>query len=209
LAVNIYSSKQSQFELFPRVTQPVSPKTKRYFFLKELTLSGENIVILVVFMVIAMVLSFSVGVEQGRRKVVVKRVAPTQSVASETPTAVEPAPVVVETDPMPSVAEVPILAAQPTLVNLLEPRLIAGEQEKVANFKKDDKIYTIQVASFQKEKYANQEAEDLKKKGFEIIVLPKGKHSIVCVGKFAGHNEAKDFSKKLRTRYKDCMVRSL
>ncbi|MCK5581683.1 MAG: SPOR domain-containing protein, partial [Candidatus Omnitrophica bacterium] len=78
-----------------------------------------------------------------------------------------------------------------------------------ARKKKVDSTYTVQVASFRKKVYAEKEAMDLKKKGYEIFVVPKGDYSIVCVGKFAYKNEANQMSRKLRKRYKDCLVRSL
>ena len=73
----------------------------------------------------------------------------------------------------------------------------------------DDKKYTIQVASFKTDLNANKEADSLKGKGFETSVLRKGSYSIVCVGKFQRKEEAKQFSRKLRNRYKDCLVRRL
>ena len=51
--------------------------------------------------------------------------------------------------------------------------------------------------------------EDLGKKGFETIVMQKGKYAILCVGKFNQMNEAKATIAKLKSKYKDCLVRSM
>ena len=73
-----------------------------------------------------------------------------------------------------------------------------------------EKLFTIQVASFKQEKYANQEADRLRQNGHsDTFVIPKGDYSIVCVGKFIGKDEAKKFSGKLKKRYNDCLVRRL
>ena len=71
------------------------------------------------------------------------------------------------------------------------------------------KHYTVQVASFQTRKYAQKEAEVLRKKGFSPLVLPKGKYSILCVGNFSSRETAKPLLSKLRQRYRDCFVRRL
>lgn len=72
-----------------------------------------------------------------------------------------------------------------------------------------DKIYTIQVASFKRLRSAKKEAEELRRRGFEVKVLPKGNYKIVCVGEFKEKNEAASFKKKLPSRYKDSLIRSL
>ena len=57
---------------------------------------------------------------------------------------------------------------------------------------------------------AKKEAENLEERmEYDIFVLPKGKYSIVCVGKFPQEDRAKVILNKLRKRYKDCLVRRL
>ena len=41
------------------------------------------------------------------------------------------------------------------------------------------------------------------------MVIPKGSHSIVCVGKFALKDQASHYLKELKKQYKDCLVRRL
>jgi cell division septation protein DedD len=206
--VNNYSNKQTQFELFPGVSGP-SPEVKSArFFPTEMTFTWENLVVLTGFIIVVMVLSYSLGVNQGRRHVASQVVEQPQ-----TDVAVQPAPVevpeVAVQEKAAVEAPVTVLAAKPSIDNVLNLAVPAGDKENIANDKKDDTIYTIQIASFKGEKWANQEAEVLKKKGFESIVLPKGKHSIVCIGKFDRRNDAQTFSTKLKGRYKDCLVRRL
>ena len=73
-----------------------------------------------------------------------------------------------------------------------------------------EKLFTIQVASFKLKANAQREAARIKRMGHEdIFVVPKGNYSIVCVGKFAQRDEAKKFSGRLKEKYNDCLVRRL
>jgi septal ring-binding cell division protein DamX len=70
--------------------------------------------------------------------------------------------------------------------------------------------YTVQVASYKSERSAKREAQNLKQKGYsDIFVLPKGAYVILCVGNFSTRNEASTYTKKLRDRYQDSVVRRL
>ena len=100
----------------------------------------------------------------------------------------------------------PAIAAAKSDKTLILSKPPAAREEIVADIKK---FYTVQVASYKGEKYAQKEASLLKQKGYDILVLPKGAFSIVCVGKFKEKEEAKNFSQKLKKQYKDCLVRSL
>jgi len=193
---------QSQFELFPGVVGNSEKKTDLRFALKSITISVENLFVLIVMIVLSLVVAFSIGIERGKQQLTQPQEPPLvinrpalvfrpaeQEVKEELLTEMDtveavPAKVVtVAQDPAPALPEVP---AQET-----------------------DKIYTVQVASFKKEHHAQQEAQSLENNGYEIFVLPKGKYSIVCVGKFAQRDQAKEFSQRLRQKYKDCLIRRL
>ncbi|MBU3958988.1 MAG: SPOR domain-containing protein [Candidatus Omnitrophica bacterium] len=75
---------------------------------------------------------------------------------------------------------------------------------------KDDILnYTIQVASYQTKKYAEKEADRLRQKGFSPLVRTKGKYVILCVGRFPQKESAAPVLSKLKKRYQDCFVRKL
>jgi cell division septation protein DedD len=86
--------------------------------------------------------------------------------------------------------------------------LPSAAPETVAQEKKIDKGYTVQVASYAQTDSAERESIGLKKRGYETFILPKGKYFILCVGKFADKAEADIFLVKLKKQYKDCLVRS-
>jgi cell division septation protein DedD len=77
-------------------------------------------------------------------------------------------------------------------------------QQAVTDFK-----YTVQVASYADEKFARRVADDLNKKGFQTLVIQKGKYVILCIGKFNKKQEAVAMTAKLKSKYKDCLVRSM
>lgn len=210
--MKVYHNKQSQFELFPAEGEPPVKKTSQRFFLKDLTFSPENFIVLSVVLIMSMVVFFSLGVERGKRTAWAKKSQQGQRTktsvhpdATLTKDKTRPANGGAQTTSVPRkrIDRNPIIIERKTAVSRA-----SGQGDTILE-KNADKVYTVQVASFRKEEYAQKEAMDLKKKGYEILVLPKGKYSIVCVGKFAQRDEAKLFSKKLRKRYKDCLIRSL
>ena len=215
--------RQTQFELFPGTPQHPVKRSKTTFLKTRLSLSLENIGILGVLMVISMVASFSIGVERGKRvarpvSAAVNRSAAVRVAVPEvigTPDVYQPARVQVkprtegtrqkrQERPQLEItrASMPLAGVVTGLVKDSVDHLNSPADEKA-------KMYTIQVASFQSDKYAQKEAKRLKKKGYDIFVIPKGEYSIVCVGRFSQRREAKAFSSKLRKKYKDCIIRSL
>jgi hypothetical protein len=69
--------------------------------------------------------------------------------------------------------------------------------------------YTIQVATYRTKKSAQREAEDLKRKGLQPLILPKGDYMQLCVGNFLTKNEATITLLELKKRYQDCYIRRL
>jgi preprotein translocase subunit SecF len=69
--------------------------------------------------------------------------------------------------------------------------------------------YTVQVATFRTETYAQKEADRLKKRGLETLIIPRGGYVTVCVGNFSGRKEAKISLNQLKKTYQDCFIRRL
>lgn len=69
--------------------------------------------------------------------------------------------------------------------------------------------YTIQLASFQTKKYAQKEAELLRKKGYSPLILPKGSYIVLCVGNFSKKEAAQSLLSELKKYYQSCYVRRL
>ena len=212
------TKKYSQFELFPGSAPAPVPKAGLSDLFKDLTLSLEHIIVLAIVLIMMLVITFSMGVEKGK-KVVLKN-----------PSA-ENQPKVVGTIPNPN----RMIAVQQSHQQLKQGAPTSMKREEVQspnarpgaipngqiNLEKNrqileiplekkklfEELYTIQVASFKSQMSAQKEAQTLRSKGFEIFVLPKGEHLIVCVGKFEQKDVARKFLNKLKNKYSDSLVR--
>lgn len=205
------SAEHAQIELFPFLTGRAHSRVLRpRYLLKDLTLSVENTIVLCIVFVMAVVLFFSFGVERGKQ-IVKSALAEPPATITVVSTPEEPSGKVAER----SLAPAGSAKAQKNTA----PAQASGPQQQMQtpaatnatpSLKKGEKgTFTIQVASFKEKGKAQMEAKRLKSNGYEIFVLPKGKHSIVCIGKFAIKDEATEFSNKLKSKYNDCLVRRL
>ena len=217
---------QSQLDLFPESRRQAHLNGKSPSVLKDFTLSAENMIVLIIVLLMVIILFFSFGVEKGKK--ISDQVLPSAvgtaslkvpekinlvkkgenaillpsadgkaGVSSPATTAVKPLPTTLK--PGSVSAKVSILGnpKAPSIAVATVP------QEKLSGF------YTVQLASFKLEKYAQDEVRRLEKTGQTPFILPKGSHSIVCVGKFAKKNEAQKIFNNLKNKYKDCLVRRL
>jgi hypothetical protein len=189
--------KQDQFELFPSGAEGSSGSrlTSRFLF-SSMTLSAENIIVLTVFIFLGIIVSFSLGVEKGKRLALV-RSSVVEPVAVQQPKAAAP---LIQRESVKKIGEGVVVKKE---VSVPAPKLQAVPQANTENF------YTIQVASFKLRKFAEDEARGLKGKGYEIFIVPKGKHLVVCAGRFLDQSAAKIFLNKFKGKYKDCLVRRL
>ena len=221
--------KQSQFELFPATTENLQGLPPKGYLFKNLTLSLENTIVLSIIFLMVLVLSFSFGVEKGRsfyriqNSKVSDRLGVTKAVAASGTSAVAASLVnkgVVRSADVRlsqtgggkaegaslngSTVQEPSKMVPGEPLNPAHP-LPASPQKKAG----EDLLgqYTIQVASFKEENSAQKEALKLQKNGHQIFVLSKGKHLIVCVGKFVRKIEAENYSRRLKNKYDDCLVR--
>ena len=205
------STEHTQIELFPFLTGRAHSRVSRpRYLLKDLTLSVENTIVLCIVFVMAVVLFFSFGVERGKQ-IVKGALAEPPATITVLPTTEEPSGKVFERSLAPA-------GSMKSQKNIAPVQAAGSQQQKqtpaatnaTPSLEKREKgTFTIQVASFKEKGKAQMEANRLKLKGYEIFVLPKGKHSIVCIGKFAIKDEATEFSNKLKNKYNDCLVRRL
>jgi len=200
--MNISSDNQSQFELFPGGSQKQPEIGKPRLLLKDLTLSLENIIVVCIVFVMSVVLFFSFGVERGKklveREVFQKEMSPTKN---ENTTIIVQS-LQAQTGPK----------DQGVISQVQGETKFIEEKNEVLEIPLEEilqDVYTIQVASFKLEKNAQREADSLKDIGYESFVVPKGNYSIVCVGKFLAHYQAKELAQRLKPRYRDNLVRRL
>lgn len=210
--MNIHFGNQSQFELFPGTTgDPIENSAPRFIF-SRIVLTFENVVVVFVFVIVSLIIAFSIGVEHGRVNIRLAR--PVAQVTAATPvlTSVMSHPkifVAAVTTPVRKPAAPLSGAAEAAREVFSSPPPLASVLAQPAPAQKGiDKGYTVQVASYKKESLAEKEASDLKHQGLESSVAHKGNYWIVCVGRYPHPDLANQMLNKLKKRYKDSMIRS-
>jgi len=162
-----------------------------------MTLSAENIIILTVLIFLGIIVSFSIGVEKGKRLNLANAATPIRPVAIEQPKTVTP---LLKKETVKDIGNVTVAKqGVPGSTSAIQTVPASGSE----NF------YTVQIASFKLRKFAEEEAHGLKAKGYETFIVPKGQHLVVCAGRFLDQAAAKIFLGKLKGKYKDCLVRRL
>lgn len=154
----------------------------------------EKIIIMIMGGLFVGVVSFSLGVERGKKLAMLTM--NNQMTAKYTPA-----------------APASLKTAVPVKTKQLITAPLAEQQKQDTGEKalpRDSELnYTIQLASYQIKTTAQKEAQALQKKGFSPVVLSKGKYTVLCVGRFANQNKAKIMLTELKKRYKDCLIRRL
>ena len=176
-----------QMELFneARGSLPKRPLGNRFFnFLHR----HEKKFLIIIGIAVSCIISFSLGVKKGR-ELSVSRSGVSFDLAQKK-TAIT--------------AAVTVPHAEEA-----EEKFKLDRQEKALALKDSAGGYTIQLASYKARKFADKEAEVLKKKGLTAFVLYKGDYVILCAGKFSDKEEARNSMSQLKTRYKDCYLRRL
>jgi len=162
-------------------TDSLGKRRYRRSFFGFIRVYEKAISIVIVFFIVSLI-SFSLGVEKGKRLT---------DVSKKEEILIDRAQLdKVQTQPKESVKSIPLPA-------------------EVSEEKKDISKYTIQVASFKTKTYAQKEADRLKNKGLDALTMPKGKHIIVCIGNFSKKQEAEATLSQLKQMYHDCYIREL
>ena len=211
--------KQPQFELFPSNAEHLEDTDKPRYLLAKVTLSFENLVILLILCIMLAVLAFALGVEQGKRIAFFDQATRVSSRTTTTPTAksntiqTQSARAATKTNLSTKAALSTAVVGQKPRQGIVQPAaaissgavaIAAPEAVLVAA-----KPYTIQVASYKDTKFAQREAVNLNTRGWETQTIQKGSYVILCVGHFATRQEADEFARRLRPAYKDYVVRRL
>lgn len=177
--------KAAQLELFvPGKSGSEARPERRPFW--SCVRGYERAIIVIISAIIIGVVSYSLGVEKGKRIELIRASSRLDMAAAkpvDAPAATQPEP-----------AAVP----DPGTTKANEPGLQPGMSS-----------YTIQVASLRNEPAARKEAEALRKKGLSVVVLSKGKYNVICVGHFPDKAKAGVYLSQLRKTYKDCFIRRL
>jgi cell division protein FtsN len=173
------------------------PSKKR----KIISIPLDTLMLSGVVLVLLLVLFFSLGVEKGKRNAFLAIEHNRDAVVkaqSEIPAA--------HREPLASVAPAVSPAVMPEAVR---PAPLAAVPVMTPSPVSNAGKFSIQIASFQREAAANDEAKRLERKGLSVTVLKKGKFSVVCVGAYDAYTEAQKQLETLKRTYKDCFIRRL
>ena len=154
----------------------------------------EKTILLIIGFIITGIISFSLGVEKGKRQVAVK-------IDSRLDIALKAKP------------QEKKVVFRPLETKPQQNQPILEKQEGIRQGQSQPKDYlenfTIQVASFQTKNSAQKEIGVLRKKGLNTLVLSKSGYTIVCVGNFSNKEKATSLLSQLRKQYRDCFIRRL
>ncbi len=208
--------KEPQFELFPANSATLEDINKPRFLLASLTLSTENVVILAILGIMIGLFSFSLGVERGRglaaQSLDEKAAAAWNvggrrlAVAPVAPAVVKPTVPVAKTSSAANLVRNGFVARTTVAV----PKAVIAKPipaTPMAAPVVSNNRWTVQVATYKNENYAQQEALGLKTKGYPTFIVKMKDFYLVCVGQFASQAQADAFFKKIQAKHQAGQVR--
>ncbi len=177
-----------QSELFelssPKVEEEVVSLKPTFIERTTFTLRLEQAIGLALVLLVFYVLTFSWGVERGKR----------QSLEVRTARPVEVETVAVSEDPVTPAAKVAATAVKES------PLLVSELPKPVATVSKPSGKYTIQYVTYVTQSAADREVQRITKLGHSSFVIPSGKHFQVCIEAFQTRQEASQELKQLRAQ---------
>lgn len=198
------NEKISQMDLFSQDNSPAHAGNKNSASFMSRIWKYEKAILLIFVFLITGIISFSLGVEKGKRIAL-------ESTNTKLDIALQ------KTDSLPKLAMNRKVNAAQSKVN---PNLAVSQkkvkikqgikEESTKQSKPEDyNKYTIQLASYKTKSQAQIEIAKLKRKGFLPVVISKSGYSVVCVGNFPNKQTAQSYLSKLKNNYKDCFIRRL
>lgn len=184
-----------QPELFdlpiPR-TLSEEPAVSKISFLEKkfITLRLDQAIGLTLVLLVIYVLTFSWGVEKGKRS--------SQEGQAIRPVLAESHSQEVSQAAVASVAKVPAIALADESVPKEVPLAVAELPPPVAKVAKPDGKFTIQHVTYITRSAADREIQKLAQKGYNSFIIPSGKHLQVCISAFQSRPDAIRLLKQLR-----------
>lgn len=207
-------------------------RSQRSFLARyQLTLSLDKLVLLLISMVFIFALTYSFGVEHGKRSV-------EQHLQSLVPAHSETLPVVIPDDNLLSKSQesatlvvknnpefsrstetistnqtsqpaVQTKAAKVPLQETVSNSPKTASTLPLANLNMKQKAYTVQLVTYNSEEQAAKEITRLRVKGQESFIIPSGRFFQVCANYFENLTKARTFLKEFQesNRYPDAFIR--
>ena len=186
-----------QTELFdlptPRTLSEDTPVSKTSFLEKTfITLRLDQAIGVTLALLVVYVLTFSLGVEKGKRSAHESQVI--RSASAEVLNAEASQAIVA------SVVKTPSVVMRDESVPKGAPAAVAELPKTAAKVAKPDGKYTIQHVTYITQSAADREIQKLAQRGYSSFVIPSGKHLQVCISAFQSRQDASQILKQLRAQ---------
>jgi cell division septation protein DedD len=183
-----------------------------------LVLPLDTTALLLVVAILMLALSFSLGVEKGRRNAMksiekerinliteaqnqVSTQAFSQQVQQLNTLAATP-------NTEPSVDQTALVESTPTIA-VAKPIPAIEPPAPIITTKPGEKKYIIQVASYTAKEPAEVAMKKIRSEGYPAFVAQKGKFLAILVGEFKDEKSAKSSFEALKRKYKDCILKKI
>lgn len=225
--------REDQIDFFSNINSTSADEKRPRVLAAQLVLSSENLVILTICSILVIIFAFSLGMERGKFVALNTGSVLTSSAEVEREAVLPvkkevPSSEITRSPVSADIAQAGLFDFFPKFAeaeNKTEVAAVAKKQDVAAAVKSAKAVaqaissdvakvavggFTVQVASYKSNKFAQREADALKKKGYsDVYVMNKGKYVILCVGKFNSKAGADKLTKKLKNNYQDSVVRRL
>lgn len=191
------SHDNSQLELFSQVNKYGATRVDPSRSFLNRVRAYEKIILIAMGFIVTAIISFSLGVEKGRKVAGLKQdlrfdtanKKQTMSQSGPLNSAMKPGP------PPPQAI----------------PQVTIQKSNAVIPAKPKDSLqsYTIQLASYKSRSSAQKEAGILNKRGLLPLMVTKGEYIVLYVGRFSDKETAKALLSELEKRYHGCFVRRI
>jgi hypothetical protein len=184
-----------QTELFdlpsPRTLSEDAPVSKPSFLEKNfITLRLDQTIGLALVLLVVYVLTFSWGVEKGKKssrenqgvRPISAEVLSPEALPEVVASVVKTSSVVMRDESVPQVVSIPVPELPMPAAKVIKP----------------DGKYTIQHVTYITRSAADREIQKLAQKGYSSFVIPSGKHLQVCIAAFQSRQDASQILKQLR-----------
>ncbi len=179
-------------DLFSNFRTESKQRSSRKESFEGIFISPEMFIGAVIIFIIAIVLAFSIGVEQG------KRIVHSQLIVKRTVKKEE------------SKERLQLSKEEKSQKSLAKTASNTKQRVKPAQGRKSKKKtgqYAVQLVVYKDKRYAQREMEYLKKQKYPFFKEIKNGKIIISAGPFATMNEAKKAERVLKKRYNDCFIK--
>jgi len=201
-------SNHSQLELFSQEKEHFQTKSTSGIsaFFKNIKIYEKRVLLIIAFIFTAVV-SFSLGVENGKRSMYGSASLNFDLASKDSTMGNQKISVTQAINPTVKVSTDRKKVKEVSVNRILASTNILILPQETTNIRTNS--FTIQLATYKTKTFAQREADTLKNKGLSPIVLSRSGYSVLCVGSFVNRESAQSLLSQLKKSYPDCLIRRL